>query len=211
MRCPTTMHTALSRVNIRLRFALVIKTMMMTSWFEARYGSRKGFMLSKWHQLLYVMGRYHQYEIPWNSVERLVFVCKGNICRSAFAEAVAKAMGVDAISAGIHAIEGASANEDAIKTARKMGYDLSNHHTTPIIYPVLNKRDLLVAMEPWQADLVKRNLARNHYTTLLGMWAKPARPLIYDPFGRSPEYFENCFSYIEKYVHAIADKVHKSN
>ncbi len=75
------------------------------------------------------------------------FFCKGNICRSAFAEAIAKSMGVDARSAGFYAIEGAPANEEVIKSAQDMGYDLSNHRTPPIMYAVLRKTDLLVAME----------------------------------------------------------------
>ncbi len=45
---------------------------------------------------------------------------------------------------------------------------------------------------------------------LLGMWAKLIRPLIYDPFDRFPEYFENYFKYMEKFIHAIVDKIRKT-
>ena len=183
----------------------------MAGWLDTKYGSRRGFVLSKWHQLLYYLGRYHKFEVPLDSIERLVFVCSGNICRSAFAEAVAKSLGMDAISVGVHAIEGASANSQAISTAHEMGYDLTSHRTTPVMYPIFKKTDLLIAMEPWQAVLVRDNLAIRHHTTLLGMWAKPIRPHIDDPYQRSEIYFKNCFNYIEKSVHAIANKIRKSN
>jgi len=180
---------------------------MRFKWFYDRYGTRKGFLYSKWHQLQYYLGKYSCYDIPMENIERLVFVCKGNICRSAFGEAVAKSLGINTISAGIHAKIGAPANEQAIITAREMGYDLSTHKTTPIVYPILNETDLLIAMEPWQAEIIRYELGSEHHTTLLGLWMNPKRPLLVDPYGRSPEYFKNCFRYIEKSVHAIADKM----
>ena len=182
----------------------------MVNWFIARYGSRRGFVESKWHQLLYFLGRYRHYQFPRDSIERLVFVCSGNICRSAFAEAVAKSLGLEAISVGVHAIEGAQANAQAVSTAHAMGYDLTTHRTTPAMYPVYKKTDLLIAMEPWQAELIRENLAQTCHTTLLGMWAKPVRPYIADPYERSDQYFKNCFTYIEKSIHAIANKIRKS-
>ena len=179
----------------------------MMGWFNARYGSRKGFVESQRHQLLYYLGRYRQYEVPWEEVRRLVFVCTGNICRSAFSEAVAKSLGVDAISVGVHAIEGASADAHASRIAQEMGYSLADHRTTPVMYPLFRNTDLLVAMEPWQAQLVQENLARKHHTTLLGLWGEPLRPYIHDPFMHSDEYFRHCFDYIEKCVQAITAKI----
>jgi len=179
--------------------------------FYARYGSRKEFLDSKWHQLLFLLGWYKMYNIPWESIERLVFVCSGNICRSAFAEAVAKKIGIDAISVGVYAMEGALANDHAISIAQVMGYDLTEHRTTPIMYPILHKSDLLIAMEPWQATLVKQNLAQRYHTTLLGIWGTPIRPYISDPYMRSDAYFRHCFNYIEKCVHVISSKLQKTD
>lgn len=182
----------------------------MLDWINARYGSRRGFVDSKWHQLKFYLGRYQQYEVPWDKIERLVFICTGNICRSAFAEAVAKSCGLEAISAGVHASEGAKADSIAIRVGKTMGYDLDRHRTTPVMYPQYRKTDLFLAMEPWQAELVQTNLADKHYTTLLGMWGEPKRPCIYDPFMRPESYFENCFNYIENTVNAVAAKITKA-
>ncbi len=180
---------------------------MRNNWFYDRHGTRREYALTKWHQLLFAFRRYHQEQIPWSSIERLVFVCSGNICRSAFAESVAKSIGIKAASAGVYAIENAFANEQAITTARAMGYDLVDHRTTPIMYLALKKTDLLVVMEPWQAEVVSQHLASKHYTTMLGVWGVPVRPHITDPFNLSPGYFDYCFKYIEKSVYGIAGKL----
>jgi protein-tyrosine phosphatase len=145
--------------------------------------------------------------VDWDSIERLVFVCKGNICRSAYAEAVARSMGINAISCGIDTIEDAPANDYAAEMARRRGFDLGRHRTRPIMYLMLRRTDLLVAMEPWQARFLSTHLRRPHQCTLLGSWSKPVSPYIHDPYRSSPAYFEKCFDYIEASVREIAEKM----
>ena len=175
------------------------------------YGSRTGFVRTYWHRIQYLLGRYRDYSnIDWSSVERLVFVCKGNICRSAFAEAVARSLDMPAVSCGLQTIISAPANEDAVKTAREMGYALEEHRTTPIMYMVIQKTDLVIAMEPWQAEYIGRQLVRPHSYTLLGLWSSPVSPHIQDPYGSSSAYFKRCFSYIENSVHGIVKQIEKS-
>jgi protein-tyrosine phosphatase len=178
---------------------------------DERYGSRRGFLHTYWHRLLYLLGRYGKYrQIDWSAVERVVFVCKGNICRSAFAEAVARSLGIEAISCGLHTIMDAPANGDAIRVAHEIGYDLEEHKTTPIMYLVLKRTDLLVAMEPWHAVFLGRHLYREHYRTLLGLWLRPALPCVPDPYGRSPAYYRTCFTHIEKSVNEISAQLEKA-
>ncbi|MCK5396505.1 MAG: phosphotyrosine protein phosphatase [Gammaproteobacteria bacterium] len=172
------------------------------------YGSRRGCIRSYWYRLLYFTRFYQAYRrIDWSSVERLVFVCKGNICRSAFAEAVAKSEGVDAVSCGLDTIEAAPANVDAIKTAGKMGFNLDGHRTTPITLLTINENDLFIAMEPWQAEYIKAHFHDTNTCTLLGLWGEPVRPYIHDPYSSTIEYFETCFKYIEKTVYEISSKI----
>ena len=173
-----------------------------------RFGSRRGAIRTYWHKLKYAVGAYYDYsKIDWSNIDRLVFVCKGNICRSAYAEVVAKSLGIDAISCGINTKNDVSANSDAIKVADERGIDLSRHKTTPVMYVIFRKTDLIVAMEPWQADSLTKNLKRKHYITLLGLWMCPLRPHVQDPYGHSATYFNNCFDYIENSVDEIAKKI----
>lgn len=180
----------------------------MNQWLAERYGSRSGFVLTWWHSLRYILGSYRDYrQVDWASVERLVFVCKGNICRSAYAEAVARSLGVESISCGIDTIQGAAADGQAIRTAALKGIDLRTHKTTPLQSLNLKKSDLLIAMEPWQVEHLERQLGKGYKCTLLGLWGEGVRPHIHDPFGVSAAYFTNCFNYIENSVHEIAKKV----
>ena len=181
------------------------------SKYNGQYGSYRGSLRTYWHRVLYMFGAYNKFRnVNWDEIDRLVFVCKGNICRSAYAEAVARSLGINAISCGINTIIDAPANVDAVEIAGKRGVDLKQHKTTPIMYVVLRKTDLLVAMEPWQADYLIRNIKRSHYITLLGLWLHPLRPHIQDPYGFSAVYFNNCFEYIEKSVHEITKKIKRT-
>lgn len=173
-----------------------------------RYGSRRGILRTYWHRVKYSFGAYRRYrKIDWNNIDRLVFICKGNICRSAFAERVAKSLGVDAISCGVSTQIDYPANADAIKAAERRGVDLGSHRTTPIMYAILRKTDLIIAMEPWHAHTLTTNLKRKHSITLLGLWAAPLRPHIQDPYGFSEICFDNCFDYIESSVNEITKKI----
>ena len=177
-------------------------------WLSKNYGARRGFISTYLHRFLNFIGKYRKYRtVDMQSIDRVVFVCKGNICRSAFAEAVAKSAGINAISCGLITVEDAPANKDAIEVAKKLGYDMRMHRTTPIMYLVLRKTDLLVAMEPWQADALCKNLKRRYNVTLLGLWSSSVRPHIHDPYGLSSIYFNNCFKLIESSVYEIAKKI----
>lgn len=177
-------------------------------WLARHYGSRRGFIRTYWHRLLYYLGKYRQYQnVDWRSIERLVFVCKGNICRSAYAEAVAQSLGIDAISCGLDTIEDAPANKSAMLAAKNLGFDLEGHKTRPVMYLILKKTDLLVVMEPWQAVFLNKHLNRTHHYTLLGLWGVPELPHIQDPYAAVDVYFDRCFSYIQASVQTIVGKM----
>ena len=177
-------------------------------WFSEQYGSRKGFILTWWHRLLYLVGHYRKYQrINWESVGRLVFVCKGNVCRSAFAEVVARKDGQEAVSCGIEAGIDVPAHEDAVTIAADRGFSLEKHRTTPLRNLELQDNDLLVAMEPWQARFLQQSLGPGRACTLLGLWGSNVMPHIQDPYGGSILYMHNCFNYLETAVHEIDHKI----
>lgn len=180
----------------------------LSRWLKGQFGSRLGFGLTYWYRLLYFLGRYRRYkDIDWQSVKRLVFICKGNICRSAYAEVVARSLGVETISCGLETIESAPANDDARRAAQHRGFDLEEHRTKPVMYALIKPTDLVIVMEPWQADFLEKNLHRKHQYSLLGLWADPVTPHIQDPYGSGVDYFDNCFSYIEKAVHELSGHI----
>ena len=181
-------------------------------WVAEHYGSRRGFVLTWWHRARYLFVGYRGYRrVDWKTVDRLVFVCKGNICRSAFAEAVARSQGIEAVSCGLETRLGLPANENAIRAAAKNDISLNEHQTTPLHKVALRKNDLLIAMEPWQAERLERELSQEYACTLLGVCGDFITPHIHDPYGGTEAYFDNCFDYIEKSVHEITIKLAKTN
>lgn len=175
------------------------------------YGSKNGFVKTNYFNFLNLFGTYNKYKKNnYEIVNRLVFVCKGNICRSAFAELVAKDLGFPAISCGIEAIEGAPANTMATKVAKKLGYDLEQHQSQPIKKIGLTHTDLLVAMEPSQGEYLNKTLSDTINISLLGLWKKKAFPYIHDPYGNNAEYFEQCFLRLIESVKALVDEISKT-
>jgi protein-tyrosine phosphatase len=179
-------------------------------WLVERYGSRRGYVRTCWHRIRFMVGNYRNYkQIDWQSVERLVFVCKGNICRSAYAEAIAKSFGIDSISCGVDTRTGFPANEKAIRVAEAKGINLREHRTTSIHLLDIRDSDLLITMEPWQAEYICREYGEKCRCSLLGLWGSPVSPHIQDPYGAPSIYFNHCFNYIEKSVHEITSKITK--
>jgi len=147
------------------------------SSFYDRYGSRRGFMRLYWFRSLYSLGFYRKYRnVKWENVERLVFVCKGNICRSAYAEAVANSYNLESVSCGIHTTLGKPANILAQEAALRAGRDIRKHKTTPLSSVSLRKGDLLVAMEPWQLQYLENKFGMSISSILLGLWSPAGLP-----------------------------------
>ena len=141
---------------------------------------------------------------PW-SVRRLVFVCQGNICRSAYAEEASRARGLAAASFGLSTLSGKPAYPPAVAAAAVLGRDLSAHRTTRREDFEPRPGDLLLAMEVRQlgrlaADPALAGAPRD----LLGLWARPPVPHLHDPYGLDPAYMATCLARIETAVEALA-------
>jgi protein-tyrosine phosphatase len=131
-------------------------------------------------------------------VERLVFVCKGNICRSAYAHAKVVATGFPSFSCGMTAQAGTPADPKAAFLAIERNVSLTRHRATQFSAFVARKGDLIVCMEPWQAKTVEASLAnRGTPVTLLGLWSRPPRPWLFDPYGLQDCYWSTCFDLID--------------
>lgn len=180
-------------------------------WFAKDYGSSRGYFKTQYYRGLYLFGSYNKYKkIDWQAVRRLVFVCKGNICRSAYAEIVAHSINLNSVSCGVDTDDGFPADKVAIFCAKKKGFDLSKHRTRSIQSLDIKQGDLFIAMEPEQVKSLEQMFDAHHMRTMAGIWTVPKYPYIHDPFGKGIEYFDKCFSYIEKAVHGIEKQIRSS-
>lgn len=158
-----------------------------------RYGSKRGFVRYCMHRGLDLAGRYRKYrQIDWGRVERLVFVCSGNICRSPLAERVALDAGYNATSFGLHCTPGRPADPRVVELARERGFDLSGHRTRLLKDAQLSATDLLVGMEPVHLVEATEFCGSSAQQTLLGLWGRARLSYIYDPYNSTEEYFARC-------------------
>lgn len=85
-------------------------------------------------------------------MDKILFVCTGNTCRSPMAKvifnSIATAKGLDMIadSAGVATIEGLPASENAMRAVAEIGLDLSTHRTRPLMNLNLNEYKYFVAL-----------------------------------------------------------------
>ncbi len=171
------------------------------------YGGTRGFFTHLQAIALHRFGRWEKHrQIDLREVKRFVFVCKGNICRSPYAAARARAVGLPSISYGLDVQREAPANTQARVEALKHGVDLSSHRSKTFEPSHDSRGDLLIGME--RSHLIQ--LATQHegepfQVTLLGLWAEPPRPHIQDPFGQSPEFFNRCFHIIDAGLATLAE------
>jgi protein-tyrosine phosphatase len=150
--------------------------------------------------LLLCTGFYNRFsEIRWHDVSRLLFLCKGNICRSAYCEAKARSLGLPAISRGLEVGDAqASTPKTIAEMAASRGLDVSHHRPRQFRESEILAADLVVAMEPVQAQKVEGETKRaGAQVTLLGLWHSKPRPYLQDPFGLSREYTEHCMQFMD--------------
>jgi protein-tyrosine phosphatase len=158
-------------------------------------------------------GLYRSMEtVQWSRVQRLVFVCTGNICRSPYAEVRARSLGLEAASLGLETTPGSHAPASAVKNARARGMDLCPHRSRLFDHDLLGDTDLVVGFEPWQVQMVQNG---RHYgnaqLTLAGLWSKPLRPDICDPLGRSDEYFQICYDLIDSSIANMRNRMARAS
>lgn len=167
-----------------------------------QYGGKRGYLNHVRSRLLYSLGAYREGKrIDWASINRLVFVCKGNVCRSPYAAERARILGVPAISCGLEAVEGVAADPAAIRNAIRRNVDLAKHRSSIFDRRHFLETDLVIVFEPWQFVDVRRRIDnRRVNATLLGIWSRPIRPCIHDPYGQNDEFFSWCYAAIDVYV-----------
>jgi len=144
-------------------------------------------------------------------VRKISFVCTGNICRSAYAEAKLKEkllsngtleQEIEIVSSGLKTHNGKPANQRAIEMASRRGIDLSQHRTSQFDG---NSADLFFCMEPWQRRSAAKQTEAEVY--LIGDLAEELPVVTRDPYNLSEEIFDRIFDIIDRAIDNIALRV----
>lgn len=133
------------------------------------------------------------------NVRRVVFVCHGNICRSAFADVLATQAGLNSTSFGLSTSSGKGCYPGTLRTAAEMGYTLDAHRTTKVEDYVPLDGDLLLAMETRHLRKLAADARLNHLPrSLLGLYG--STPHLHDPYELCDAYMLTCLRRIERII-----------
>ena len=180
----------------------------MSDWICRNYGRKQGLLRSLYHSVMDRTGLYTRLGIvDWGRVERVVFVCHGNICRSAYAEARARALGIAAISFGLGTRGGDEPPSLMLQSAAEAGLDLADHRSRAAAAVTWSGSDLVLAMEPAHLKRLRGLSPPGGQVTLLGLWSRRRRPFIQDPYGLSLDYFRTCIRLIDEAVVEVAGRL----
>jgi protein-tyrosine phosphatase len=175
----------------------------MITMINRRFGTWRGLVRLLLGYAELASGRLQVFRIKEpEAVQRLVFVCLGNICRSAAAEKAAADLGMIAVSLGLSTTTGATSPSDAVKSGKRLGIDLNDHRAIDWNDFKVMPGDLFLAMEIRQAHELRLRLKERTdvAVSLLGLWCSPVIPHIHDPFTLSADYFDTCFVRVRQAV-----------
>lgn len=151
--------------------------------------------------------------------ESILFICKGNICRSPFAEHLAKKLAGSAISgegpfssAGLEVSRPLPPPIEAALAAKSFGIQLDGHRSRSINQDMVASFDMITAMETRQLKHLRKAFPGYHDKIfLLPLFeAKQgtkrgwfSRYNIQDPYGKNLVEFQACFQRIERCIEGL--------
>jgi predicted ATP-grasp superfamily ATP-dependent carboligase/protein-tyrosine-phosphatase len=142
--------------------------------------------------------------------ESMLFLCYGNINRSALADVMVRAYaedsGISVISAGFHSEEGRPADPVMVEVAAEFNLEMSSIRSTCVTQQQLHDSDIIFVMEKGHYDkLIAIDSSIAHKIYLLGAHNTGANHSveIQDPYGRAREVYLACYNQIVEAVDHI--------
>jgi protein-tyrosine-phosphatase len=146
---------------------------------------------------------------------RILFVCTGNTCRSALAEALARKViierglsDVDVQSAGTSAWDSAPASDGALLVGMERGLDLSQHRAQMLTRELVEASDLILAMGPHHLERIEAlgGGGRAYLITEYASYGSNVRPVT-DPIGAELDVYRATADELEQEVRRAFDRL----
>ena len=144
----------------------------------------------------------------------LLFVCSGNTCRSALAEAlarkIAKRRGIQDInvsSAGTNAWDNVPATDEALLVGMERELDLTGHRARKLTPEIVSEADLIFVMTPAHLEQVKQLGGRGKVHVIDEYASGSANQGITDPYGGDLEAYRQTADILEQELEKLFDRI----
>lgn len=135
---------------------------------------------------------------------RILFVCKGNICRSPFAELYARAhapAGIAILSSGSYRTANRPSPDMAVRVASEYGIDLTSHRSRVLQKSEADEADIILTFDRNNfAEVIAAYPHLRDRVFPLAVLASDRRTEIEDPFGGDAERFRRVYASIAEAV-----------
>ena len=144
----------------------------------------------------------------------LLFVCSGNTCRSALAEALAHKIAarrgiqdVEVSSAGTTAWDNAPATDEALLVGMERGLDLTGHRARKLTPAIVSEADLIFVMTPGHLEPVKQMGGRGKAHVIDEYASGATDQGISDPYGGDLETYRQTADMLEEELEKLFDRL----
>ena len=146
-------------------------------------------------------------ERAWAGARRVLFVCKGNICRSPYAHyhaARADTAGREFRSAGYYPKSGRPTPDNGVAAARALGLELGEHRSSPLDAEAVRWADMIYVFDDENIARLAADYPESRGKVhLLGVHAGPTSVIV-DPYSGPLEAFDACYRRIGGIIDALS-------